>query len=326
MPELEQVFLGLPLPSSSSGSDFSVASIPNGGDHKIGKNWNGSACLLIHTEPEGRDRSPSVRLESIVVEHAVSARSTDIQGHTHEGVFSIVILKSNDPDLVAIFLRLGASIAAQLPGRPSVAVAARLIRRLVAIFQTVKRPARETVQGLWGELFVMSLSPDPGRMVTAWHAEPGQRYDFVHGGVRLDVKSASGRVRRHHFSLEQLTPPRSANLWIASLFAEPATGGTTIGDLLALLRERLPQPEHRLRIDEVAFATLGEDWSEGLGASFDYDLAVESLRFVAAEHVPKIDDELPRGVTNVLFCSDLDGTPLLTLNEARSAVAELLST
>jgi hypothetical protein len=44
------------------------------------------------------------------------------------------------------------------------------------------------------------------RSCGAGHQLPDERFDFALAEERSEVKAAVGRVRRHHFSLEQLLP------------------------------------------------------------------------------------------------------------------------
>ena len=53
-------------------------------------------------------------------------------------------------------------------------------------------------------------------------------YDFNEGNHRIEVKSAQGELRRHHFSLAQLLPPAGTTLAIVSVLVNRAGGGTSI--------------------------------------------------------------------------------------------------
>jgi hypothetical protein len=83
---------------------------------------------------------------------------------------------------------------------------------------------RKSVQGLWAELFLMARLRDPSALVAAWHSQLGDLYDFSAGSQRIEVKSAIGRIRRHHFTLEQVLPIPRTRVLIASVLVERGRG------------------------------------------------------------------------------------------------------
>src|SRR4029078_3598315 len=96
------------------------------------------------------------------------------------------------------------------------------IATIVELFRSLQAPPRKSVQGLWSELFLIAEARHPTLLLRAWHATPGDRYDFNLGTARLEVKSVAGAVRHHHFSLAQLSPTGGTTALVASLFIERA--------------------------------------------------------------------------------------------------------
>jgi hypothetical protein len=122
------------------------------------------------------------------------------------------------------------------------------------------------------------------------------------------VKGVAGRVRRHHFALEQLHPPAGAAVLIASLFVERAGAGTSVAELLDQIRARIGQDAHLLlHLDQTTSRTLGQDWRHGLEERFDFQLAKDSLAFFAHSAIPSVSPDVPPGVSDVRFRSDLSG-------------------
>lgn len=127
---------------------------------------------------------------------------------------------------------------------------------------------------MWAELFLVARAPDPVAMAETWHGEDTERYDFACGQQRLEVKASAGRVRQHHFSLEQLKPPAKTRLLIASLFVEASGGGATVADLVDRIRQPLYDvPSLLLRIDSRVAAVIGDSWRDLEQQAFDFDLA-----------------------------------------------------
>lgn len=184
-----------------------------------------------------------------------------------------------------------------------------MVEGLVELFQSLSLPQRKTVQGLWAELYLVKEAVDPASMVAGWHCSPTQRYDFASGIERIEVKSAAGRERKHHFALEQLTPPAGAIVLIASLCLERTSGGTSLRVLLQTIRYRLQSsPKVALRVELIVGETLGDALSEALDDTFDEQLAAASLAFYRASDVPRPSGTVPTEVTEVRFVASLENT------------------
>jgi hypothetical protein len=181
---------------------------------------------------------------------------------------------------------------------------ATAVGRLAELFQAVTRPSKETIQGLWSELFVIDRSADPEFHVRAWHSDPSELFDFSSGSELLEVKSTSGVLRRHRFALRQLQPPEGFELRVASLLIEETPSGITVDDLADRVKTHLG-PTLRFRVDELVTIILGEQWRLARKTRFAHTNALSSLRFFTARSVPTIDATLPPEVTDVRFIADL---------------------
>ena len=60
-----------------------------------------------------------------------------------------------------------------------------------------------------------------------------------------------------------------------------------------------------LHIDKVIAFTLGDAWQQASNARFDNGLAEESLAFYETSKIPSVNPNLPIGVSEVRFRSDL---------------------
>ena len=109
---------------------------------------------------------------------------------------------------------------------------ASAVHRLAAIFQKTQKPPARTVNGLFGELYLISRSTNPVRTLTAWRTDETARFDFVEGDVRLDVKATTGRMRAHSFSYEQCNSPPNTLSIVASMFVERVSRGITLRILI----------------------------------------------------------------------------------------------
>lgn len=303
---LQELFESLVLPlERPAGRSLSAVAIPGAGNHRLAKDSAGSPCLLLR-QLESASPSPPIRLQNLLVSYGVLCSISHPEGQQEEGTFTIIKCSSADPSLFPHFLRILSPIIATLGGTPSAAAVRRAISGLVDLFQALTAPAKKSIQGLWAELLIMRRATDPVALVAAWHGMPFERIDFLGDDQRIEVKSSSSRQRRHHFSLEQLTPPASTRLIVASVFVEPVGGGLSLQRLSDDIRAILASdPPLLMRFDAVLYATLGAGWNEAMEERFDLELAAESLQFFSSVDIPKIGQPVSAAVSDIRFTSDM---------------------
>ncbi len=280
--------------------------IPSFARHRLARAVDGSPVLLLSVADVGeRGRPVSIELEHLSVQHDVTCRLFAPGGTVEEDRFTVIRCSDADRVLRAYFLRIIGTVLLLLSPHPTRDEVARAVDSLIELFRAMSQPPRKSVQGVWAELLVIARSCDIASMVRAWHALPEDRYDFNAGSERLEVKSTSGRIRRHHFSLEQLQPPEDTRLLIVSLFTERAGAGTSLRELTDEVRARLSDAELLLKIERVMAQTLGEGLRVAMETRFDRQLAERSVAFYAPSEVPSVDPSLPPGVGEVRFLADL---------------------
>jgi Putative PD-(D/E)XK family member, (DUF4420) len=290
--DLYELFASLVLPlERPAGRSLSAVAIPGAGRHRLAKDSGGSPCLLLR-QPISATPTPPIRLQNLLVSYGIP----------------IIKCSSADPSLFPHFLRILSPIITTLGPTPTAAAVRRAISGLVDLFQALTAPAKKSIQGLWAELLVIREASDPAALVAAWHGLPTERIDFLRGQQRIEVKSSSSRVRVHHFSLEQLTPPASTRLIIASIFVEPVGGGLSLRRLYDDIRAILAaDPVLLTQFDSIFYATLGASWSDAMEECFDLELATESLKFFDSADIPKLDGPIPANVSDIRFTSDISG-------------------
>lgn len=305
-----------PPPDSSADSiRFAAHQLMGYPNHHVGKDDSGRPALLIAVKPDVSHARPApIVLEHLTVQHDVECRLHQPDGTARSGRFSVIRCLGIDRVLHEYFIRAVTPIVLKLPVLPSQADVTQAINSLVELFRLLTMPPRKTIQGLWAELFVITQASDPSKLIQSWHTVPEDRYDFCAGRQRVEVKSATGRFRCHHFSLEQLRPPLGTTVLIASLFVEHATGGDTVFDLVERVRLRVyDDPQLLAHLDQVVGATLGSGWRQATEIRFDRELATDSLRFFEATAIPCITPQPPPEITEVRFKSDLSRTPATDL-------------
>jgi hypothetical protein len=264
-------------------------------------------------------------LEHLTVQHDVICRVLRPAHGAEDAVFTVIRCAGGDASLGAYFLEIGEAVVRLLGPSPSRDAVMRVVQSLVELFRAMAQPPRKLAQGLWGELFLIARARSPETLLAAWHTSPEDRYDFSAGSERIEVKTAAGGRREHHFTLEQLNPPRGTTLLVASMFVERAGGGTRLQDLVERCRALVnARPDLVLRLERIVVQTLGSAWPSTLKESFDLERAEESLQFFEPRAIPSVSRDVPAGVSEVRFRSDLTGRPSVSLSSYRE-VGSLLA-
>ncbi|HCF99785.1 MAG TPA: hypothetical protein DEV93_04495 [Chloroflexi bacterium] len=320
MESLPEMFEQLDAPGDGDATRYSAVPVPHAQGWHVARDSRGAPAILVALENNAPvSRAVPVRLRHFAVQHDVPCTIQSPHGATKRGRFTILSCLADDPDLYQYFLHVLSAVIAALGPSPSRAGLDAALGHLITLFHALTQPRQETTRGLWAELLCIAQSPDPVTVVGAWHEAFNDRYDFNAGGLRVEVKSAAGRQRRHEFSLEQLTPPKGTTLAIASLLIESSGGGTSIGELVSEIRQQLGSHADLVqRVDSVVATLMGSDWQDALTARFDRELALQTMAFYRAEDVPQEHCEVPASVTGLRFTADLaDCQPV-----ARSALRE----
>jgi hypothetical protein len=301
---LGPLFEGLPAPNADH-LIYSVAHIPGYPAYFIGKDNNANACLLIAAPDKEARRQAPIRLESLEATFDISS-VIKRAGKVTEGTFTVVRCRSNDTEIVRYFLSVGETLLRILGPNPNRLAISDTITRLAHIFQRLQSPAARSVNGLFGELFLIRQSQSPFRSLAAWRTQDTSRFDFNTGSVRIDVKTAAGRQRIHTFSYDQCNPPSGTTAVAASLFVEQAAGGVSLQEIIREIEGLVAtNAELVLKLHDTVAETLGRSLSEALRIRFDHRLSASSLQFYDLRSIPAIRAEPPHGVSDIHFRSDL---------------------
>jgi hypothetical protein len=293
------------LPTPREGNSYSAEPFPSHDTHRLAKTKDGYPAILVRV-PRSREVVPvmPVRLEVLQVDFDVPCRIRRGSGPEETGNFAVIVCQTQDLVLIEYFLHAATAMLVAVGDTPSKEAVARSVIQFVRLFRALAAVPSNTAQGLWAELFLIVEAQLPQVVAAAWHSFPGEKYDFSVGSGRVEVKSASGRDRKHHFSLEQLETPPGTNLLIVSISLERSAGGLSLADLIREVAARL-QPELATRIREVAAETLGQTFQASLMVAFDRQLARSSMRYCWSTSVPRIPRPLPAHVNDVRFTADL---------------------
>lgn len=305
---LTSLFNALPPPtlSEEQGAILSAIQIPEHGPNRLAKDVNGFPVILLETEQSEYPLAPII-LENLTVHYSQVCRIVQVDASVQTGTYTTISCPSKDSTLRSYFLHVITMLLENQQQTPTSVDVAEAVRVLVELFRAMARPSTESVQGLWAELFLIARAPKPIFVVEAWHNVPEAKHDFTSGSQAIEVKSATTGTREHYFSLEQLqATSKYEEVLVASMFVRRSEVGMSIKGLLDELEKRLTgRPDLLLHINNMVVKTLGSNWATVLDEGFDERLARMSLRFFTASSIPSVNPELPAGVTNVRFVSDL---------------------
>ena len=326
---LERIFESLAPPPAPEGSRpaYSVAPLRQSPGYFVGKDTERNACVLIQFADRNSRHQAPIRLESLEVQFEVLS-FVRAGGATREDVFTVIRCRSAEPEIIRYFLSICETIINILGSNPERIAVANTVNRLALIFQRLQNPASRPVNGLFGELFLIRQSRAPLRALAAWRTQDVSRFDFSTGDIRLDVKTATGRVRAHNFSYEQCNPPPGTIGIAASLFVERTAGGISLGEIISDIDQlSSSSTDLVMKLHTIVAATLGTTAREALSIRFDQCLAESSLQFYDLRTIPAIRVEAPPGVSDIHFRSDLSSVmpaSLVNLAEQDPALADLL--
>ena len=311
---LAELLLAIDVSQSAEGDlRYLVKSIPNFESHYFGRTNLGAPCLLL-SAIDSSIKAP-IRLAAIEVSFAIPCKFTLTSGKEKTETLTAIVCTTDDEIVRGYFAHVCELILHIVGASPSLQEIVEAVRRLVDLFQRLSAPARRSVIGLFGELYVIYSANSPKEAVEAWRSSTDDRFDFSVDDVRMEVKASSTRQRVHNFSLEQCIPPQNTDGVLISLFVEASGGGMSLLDLIERVEEQLGgDADLLLKVQETVAEGIGETASAALSMRFDESLAKSSLNVYELESIPAVREQLPPEVSQVKFRSDLSYTSVADLN------------
>jgi hypothetical protein len=145
-----------------------------------------------------------------------------------------------------------------------------------------KLSTREIEIGLFGELIFMLAADATDRYVLGWHENSKDPFDFKVGEDRYEVKTTSGPMRRHWFSLNQVVNNAEFQVKYASVRTTTLIDkGSSCIDLIQEVRLRLTGAvlsNFNTRLDSYP-------WQQFI-SKFDREQAIKSIKIFDSNHLP----------------------------------------
>ncbi|MDX8541477.1 PD-(D/E)XK motif protein [Mesorhizobium abyssinicae] len=277
---------------------------------------SGEACLLIAGSEPGACADLKLRNVEARASVRCAIESPDGSAVTVKG--ALVTCTAADPQLRRLFLNLMDEALAAMGPTPTAASIAAWLHRIATLFAKLEQEGRTRLRGLWAELAAMLALGDSALAARRWHTDSHDRFDFLSGGFAIEVKSCQDLDRVHHFSLEQLRPPKDLDVWVASVVVRADPNGQSVLDLLHTLEVNISDVPTRDGLRAMVLASGGAALEDDDLHRFDLAGALATLRLVDARAIPSINEELPKEVIAITLqvrCRDVTdaGTPQAAL-------------
>lgn len=273
---------------------------------KVAKNYDGFAVILIESKIDNTFLTQkNIRLKYLELNHNLECKITE-NGKTFFANYSVITFKSNEEILQNYFFGIVENLLKELSKKPTQKEVFETFKGFVEIFRALSNSPKTTVQGLWCELFIIESSKNPEILANYWHNRPEEKFDFNADTEKIEVKSSSNMERVHIFTSAQLNAPKDKKVLIASVFAKHSSNGKSIFDLLNSIIDLINNESLIDKLYSIVSKTLGSSLEQGLKIKFDYDIALNSLRFYDCKLIDKIEViNIPNNVTEVKYKSDL---------------------
>jgi hypothetical protein len=286
---------------------FNAHLLPNRGNDYIAKDVSGQPVILISINCAKTDvELSSIDLEHININHGNKCVVKGENRIIYEGIFTIIRLKNADVRLQEYFFRVIIPIIDGLPILPIYQDVSRAVTTVAELFRNISFPSRKTIQGLWGELFIIARSKSPELLIESWHSNPDNIYDFSYDNQRIEIKTTSRDTRTHYFSYDQLNPPNNIGALIVSMQVIRSINGYSVNDLVDKIRKVINQDQDRIqRLNYIIGATIGSNWRLLEDVKYSTEAAEKSILYYRHSDIPTVSSPIPIGVSEVHFKADL---------------------
>ena len=290
-------------PDSKDINAFSVDIIKKDSNHLIGINCLNEIAILFDTkEPKSKGDS----LKYIELKHNQYCLVIEKNKKENKS-FSVLKCSIENSRLKEVFLKLLENIVLETPNQPSQNDISEKTRDIFDLFEKISKPSRESLIGLWGELFVINSSKDIENLVKAWHPENNDIFDFYDHNEALEIKTTTTNNRVHNFSFEQLNI-KNEKLIVGSILLRYSRSGKSLENLRSEIYKSLKNKDLKQKLDLIYHATVGDISNEDLNEfKYDYFYASENIKYYKLINIPRLVEKPMHGVNKIKFQSDFTG-------------------
>lgn len=301
MSELYNLFRSLNKENENQG--YIVSQIPTLINHKIGFSIEGYPVFFIKTlYTQKKILNKSLQIIKIEFNKECALFIDNVKEINN---YTVITLKSETPEIQSYFLDIIHLSIQKIPEIPTIDEIINELNSLIMLFTDFSKAPLKTIQGVWSEMIVIENSKDVDYLVQSWHSSIFSKFDFNDGFDKIEVKSTIKNKRIHRFSMSQLSKNSTSNLIIASVMTAEVGIGINIFGIRDRIFTKLNDKNLISKVDEILSKTLGSDLENSIDCFFDYNYALDSLKFYQSEFIPNINFTIPMEITNINFDCDL---------------------
>jgi hypothetical protein len=267
----------------------------------FGKNSAGNICFVVQSY-SAHPRQNSRNTKELVLILDIEC-GFDINGEQKEMLSNILVCKSRNESDIAAFIRLCTAFSSDDLNSRSIV---DLFSALTRLFST-KRPADANMLiGLVGELYTIYFFENMGTAISKyWQKKDLMKFDFtISPTKKMEVKTALGSERKHHFKHEQLYY-EDYDIMIVSVMLRSSNQGISAYDLVDYCRKLYSADYDRLNIIENRISNFSdEDLKEVV---YDQKHLEDHIEFIPATNVPRFKEKSPNNLSNAEYDCVLEG-------------------
>lgn len=280
---------------------------------------DGDACPSLLFSARREDVRSDIELRSVSVCFSRDCFVEAADGEAATGIYTVVRLNENDPDIVRMLLRLlEETFRTRKNSYTNKEIAARILE-LSDLFKQID-DSKGDIVGLWGELYILLRASSLDTAVQCWCLNKNAKYDYVTDGFALEAKTTVQSRRKHRFSLDQLRPNGDFRVYVASLAVVELNSGRTAADLMDDVYGKIADDDLRARFLAQCLVKGGRDIYRNtlkLGVFPDGT----SLVILDASTIPVPDIAPAAPIENVRFDVDLTDLCSIAPNQMATILA-----
>jgi hypothetical protein len=282
----------------------------------LAKNKDGLFYTFILNNKKSK-QSNDIVLTNVEYRHKRKCVITVENNHITD-VFSYLKLTTTDYDLCNIYCILLDGILKDSYAKVSPDWLIDQFVLFAQLFEKLNGPSRNSISGLWGELFFINISETVSDSVRAWHQSKFANTDFSFKENQFEIKTSESDNRKHEVSAKQLNVETSEHFYIVSILVEEKSSGYSILDLMNIIIDDLADIDLKNKLRNQVIETIGLKFELVNTIRYDFIKAKDSIRFYDRNDIPTIENRnIPSEITNLRFLLDFTNLKFSSLGKIK---------
>jgi len=284
----------------------------------VGMTKQNTAVMAIESsQPEVARRILKTQGMSLEINQKVEL----IEGnHSSERIVNLISCNFNNPKELRVFWDV-CEIFVDEDNFRSVTWIVSIFQTLQDFFTTRELPKDIELQGIFAELYTILKFKDFVNLGNYWHTDEKMKFDFsLTDSFKLEVKSTTGEIRKHHFKHNQLVTNQVEILVVSYLLRRDDQGLS----LYSLIEDTSPHlsnnPKQLTRLQKILY-NVDREILESMKFAEPY--TSQELKIFKAKDIPQFAERSPSGVANAEYDCYLNGVPELLISDFCQLLLEI---